>query len=114
MGKLSIRIKLKKYYKFVKRKCLLTMKNLSKQVLILDNFSSPYIYQAIIILKSFPEDKHEKIISEAEKIVSSYFEKNQKNNSLVKQKANNQKPLTATVILLSLALTISLAVTFFK
>ncbi len=49
------------------------MKNTTKQVVILDNFQSPYIHQAILILKEYNPELEGKIIEEAEKIVSGYL-----------------------------------------
>ena len=81
------------------------MKNLSKQVVILDNLSSPYIYQAIIILKDNPSIQHDKIIMEAEKIVSSYFDKKSPTTSEMK---NKNIALKCAVIFLSIALLFSI------
>lgn len=50
------------------------MKNITKQVVILDNFSSPYIYQAILILKDYNPALEDKVIEDAEKIVSAYLQ----------------------------------------
>lgn len=50
------------------------MKNSTKQVVILDNFTSPYIHQAILILKDYNPAMEHKIIAEAERIVASYFQ----------------------------------------
>ncbi len=49
------------------------MKN-TKQAVILDNFSSPYIHQAIIILKDYNPALEDKVIEDAERIVSAYLE----------------------------------------
>lgn len=49
------------------------MKNSTKQVVILDNFSSPYIHQAILILKDYNPALEDKVIEEAEKVVSEYL-----------------------------------------
>lgn len=83
------------------------MKNLSKQVVILDNLSSPYIHQAIIILKDHAKGYNEKIITEAEKIVSSYFNREPilyKNSDLSKKIFL----LKCTVIILSISLIASI------
>ena len=82
------------------------MKNLSKQVVILDNLSSPYIYQAIIILKNYPEGQHEKIVSEAEKIVASYFDKNIPGE--IPKKTKSETGLKFAVAFLSTALLLSI------
>ena len=52
---------------------VINMKNNTKQVVILDNFSSPYIHQAILILKDYNPALEDKIIEEAERIVSGYL-----------------------------------------
>lgn len=49
------------------------MKNITKQVVILDNFTSPYIHQAILILKDYNPSLEGKIIEEAENIVGQYL-----------------------------------------
>lgn len=56
------------------------MKNTTKQVVILDNFASPYIHQAILILKNYSPDVEDKIIEDAERIVSEYLNKETKTN----------------------------------
>ena len=87
------------------------MKNLSKQVVILDNLSSPYIHQAIIILKKYTPQQHEKIIEEAENVVLEYFNKNPiQNPHQTKTKSNFG--LKCALIVLSIALSISLMVDF--
>ena len=52
------------------------MKN-TKQAVILDNFSSPYIYQAILILKDYNPALEDKVIADAERIVSAYLNRPQ-------------------------------------
>ena len=49
--------------------------NNTKQVVILDNFSSPYICQAILILKDNAFAPEERVIEDAEKIVSEFLNK---------------------------------------
>jgi len=55
------------------------MKELTQKVVILNNFSSPYISQAIIVLKDYNPKLEGKVIADAEQIVSRYIEKMQKN-----------------------------------
>lgn len=86
------------------------MKNLSKNAVILDNLSSPYIHQAIIILKDNSHIPNEKIILEAEKIVSSYFNKLSINPVGVPEQKNTA--LKAAVIILGIAFGISLFMQF--
>ena len=85
------------------------MKNLSKQVVILDNISSPYIHQAIIILKKYSPQQHEKIIEEAENVVFEYFNKNPTQNP---KKTNSNFNLKCAIVILSIALFISTVVDF--
>lgn len=51
------------------------MNDTTHQVVILDNFSSPYIKQAIIVLKNFDPAMQTKIIRDAEAIVNEYMSK---------------------------------------
>lgn len=55
------------------------MKELTKKVVILNNFTSPYISQAIIVLKDYNPKLEGKAIEDAEIIVSRYIERIQKN-----------------------------------
>lgn len=50
------------------------MKNNTKQVIILNKFSSPDIQQAIIILKNNACENETKIILEAENVINQYLE----------------------------------------
>lgn len=87
------------------------MKNLSKQVVILDKLSSPYIHQAIIILKNYTPQQHEKIIEEAERVVFEYFNKNSKQNTYYIGRKSNLG-LKFTIVILSIALFISTIIDF--
>ena len=55
------------------------MKNKEKKVIILDKLSSPFIAQAIIILKENATYEQNTILEEAEKIVADFFPKTKKN-----------------------------------
>lgn len=54
------------------------MKNLKKKVMILNNLTSPYVSEAIIILKDYDPKFDTKAILDAERIVNEYL--NNKNN----------------------------------
>lgn len=54
------------------------MKELTKKVVILNNFSSPYISQAIIVLKDYNPKLENKAIADAEAIVGKYIERMKK------------------------------------
>ena len=88
------------------------MKNLSKQAVILDNLSSPYIDQAIIILKNNPIGQQDKFIAEAERIVASYFNNKISVSPCTEQKKNTS--LKATIILLAAALICTLIFSVLK
>ena len=62
------------------------MKELTKKVVILNNFSSPYVSQAIIILKDYNPKLESRAIADAETIVSRYIEY---------KKTDNQQRLSA-------------------
>lgn len=100
--------------KLLKGSVIFVMKNLSKQAVIIDNFSSPYIHQAIIILKSYPPDQHDRIIMEAEAAVSKYF----KDNALPSFEGYDPKKkisrLKTAVLLLSFALIGAVALLIIK
>ena len=81
----------------LKGSVIFVMKNIAKQVVILDNIPSAYIHQAIIILKSYPPNEHDKIIEEAERIVSGYF-----NNNILNSKQAKTKKDKGLIIALSI------------
>lgn len=51
------------------------MKDLTKKVMILNNFTSPYISEAIIILKDYSPEFETRAIKDAERIVNEYLGK---------------------------------------
>lgn len=55
------------------------MKELTKKVVILNNFSSPYVSEAIVVLKNYNPKLEGKAIADAEMIVSRYIERIEKN-----------------------------------
>ena len=63
------------------------MGNTTKKVIILNKLSSPFISEAIIILKDGTVIPQSHIIAEAEKIVSAYMERTTKNGHLPKRNA---------------------------
>ncbi len=65
------------------------MKELTKKVVILNNFTSPYVAQAIIVFKDYNPKLEGRAIEDAEKIVSHYIDKIEKNGQ--PQKAVRKK-----------------------
>ncbi|MBQ7572627.1 MAG: hypothetical protein IJT23_00010 [Clostridia bacterium] len=51
------------------------MRENTKKVMILNNFTSPYISEAIIILKEYSPEFDTHVIHEAERIVNEYLNK---------------------------------------
>lgn len=62
----------------------INVKELTKKVVILNNFTSPYISQAIIVLKDYNPKLEGKAVADAEMIVSRYIDRMQKNGQSVK------------------------------
>lgn len=90
------------------------MKDTTKQVIILDNFSSPDIQQAIIILKKTASENETKIILEAEDIIRRYLDRRPR--SRVKSDKKALSALCVTLIIGALITTLAIvgAVYLFK
>ena len=69
------------------------MKKIPRKVVILENLTSPYIHQAIIVLNDYKPSQETKVIMDAERVVNDYlkthsfsadktkvYSKNKKNN----------------------------------
>ena len=50
------------------------MKDMLKKVVILDNLSSPYVHQAIIVMRDYNPKLESKAVIEAERIVNAYLD----------------------------------------
>lgn len=87
------------------------MRDITKKVVILNNLSSPYICEAIIVLKDYNPRLESKVIEDAEKIVSDYMEKIKKNEQTVKRSAPKGKK---SLILCLIASLITIAVLGYK
>jgi len=92
------------------------MNKTTQRAVIIDNISSPYIEQAIIILKDFSVHNRDKVITDAEKIVRDYLEKiktddsditiynrPQKNHSTSKPKADFKSVMLCMGCILAIA-----------
>lgn len=55
------------------------MKELTKKVVILNNFSSPYVSEAIVVLKDYNPKLEGRAVEDAELIVERYIERIGKN-----------------------------------
>jgi hypothetical protein len=79
------------------------MKDMTKQVIILNNFTSPYIHQAIIVLKDYNPALEDQVLRDAEKIVSKYLENVKKNEQFpVRSHKSKLKRLAVTSALVVL------------
>lgn len=50
------------------------MKDTTKKVVILDNLSSPYVHQAIIVMREFDPRLESRAVTDAERIVGAYLD----------------------------------------
>lgn len=50
------------------------MKDLTKKVVILENLASPYVHQAIIVMRDYNPRLESKAVLEAERIVNAYLD----------------------------------------
>lgn len=74
------------------------MNDASKKVIILNKLSSPYISEAIIILKDGTTIPQSAIIAEAEQIVRSYMDRTTKNGQALKKPARLCKLQTTALL----------------
>lgn len=80
------------------------MKELTKKVVILNNFSSPYVSQAIIVLKDYNPKLEGRAVADAEMIVGRYIEQLKKNGQPIKAARKKGKILKIIVGLIITAL----------
>lgn len=88
------------------------MKDTTKKVVILNNFTSPYVSEAIIILRDYDPRLEGKAIADAEKIVSNYIEKI--NRQTFKTSARKKSKISKIFIFLSMAAIAAAAYFFIK
>lgn len=50
------------------------MKDTTKRVVILENLSSPYVHQAIIVMREFDPRLESRAVTDAERIVGAYLD----------------------------------------
>lgn len=81
------------------------MKNKEKKVIILDKLSSPFVAQAIIILKDGTDVAEDSIIREAEKIVEGYFPQKKKTPSSKKRTLLKEGIILLSGVLLTILFT---------
>lgn len=72
------------------------MRDITNKVVILDKLSSPYVREAIIVLKDCTVPSEKSVIAEAERIVNNYFEK--KDGRTIKSDRNKNKVLKLCLV----------------
>lgn len=77
------------------------MKDITKQVVILDHFYSPYIRQAILILNDGAPAEQTQIINEAERIINAYLNRRQPKR---KRRVRRIDLLCAAVVVIGISL----------
>ena len=82
------------------------MSDTTKKVIILNKLSSPFISEAIIILKDGTTLPSSRIVEEAEKIVCSYMERTAKNGRAPKRAARLCQWKTTAFLCLATALAV--------
>lgn len=90
------------------------MKDITKKVVILNNFVSPYVCEAIIILKDYDPRFESKALMDAEKIVSDYIEKLNKNGQSPKPIARKKTKFAKYIIAGSIIAAAAAAYFIFK
>ncbi len=70
------------------------MKDLTKKVVILENLASPYVHQAIIVMRDYNPKLESRAVLEAERIVSAYLDNMKlKNGQRKKSSVRKIRPL---------------------
>lgn len=90
------------------------MKDVMKKVVILENLSSPYVHQAIIVMRDYNPRNESYAVIEAERIVNAYLEKVKINNGQFKTKTARRKKLRNIVLaLLGIAAAVGGAIVYY-
>ena len=87
------------------------MKDLTKKVVILENLASPYVHQAILVMRDYNPKLEAKAVIEAERIVSAYLDNMKlKNGQSAKRSVRNRHPhfLYLAVSVVSVLFTIAI------
>lgn len=85
------------------------MRDLTKKVVILENLASPYVHQAIIVMRDYNPKLESRAVLEAEKIVSAYLD-----NMKIKNGRGKHRPVRKIRLLIqySAVAVISALITF--
>ncbi len=89
------------------------MKDITKKVVILENLASPYVHQAIIVMRDYNPKLETKAVVEAERIVNAYLD-NMKLKSGQGVKRNVRKKSSFLLYLAVSAISVILSVLVMK
>ena len=87
------------------------MKDVMKKVVILENLSSPYVHQAIIVMRDYNPQLESLAVIEAERIVSAYLDnmKTEKKQPRTIRTARKKHPFLLALISISIAALVTAA-----
>ena len=68
------------------------MKDLTKKVVILENLASPYVHQALIVMRDYNPKLESKAVVEAERIVNAYLDNMKIRNGQSIKRSVRRKP----------------------
>lgn len=88
------------------------MKDLMKKVVILENLSSPFVHQAIIVMKDYNPQLESKAVIEAERIVAAYLDNVKLNNGRLKKQIARKKKFQKTMFITGISALILCIATF--
>lgn len=97
--------------KAVQKGCF-KMKDSMKKVVILDNLSSPYVHQAIIVMRDYNPKLESHAVIEAERIVNAYLD-NMKLNIGSSRKHKSRKNIKKYIFFSACALAVILSAVAF-
>lgn len=88
------------------------MKDITKKVVILENLASPYVHQAIIVMRDYNPKLETKAVTEAERIVNAYLDnmKLNKNGQGVKRPVRKKSSFLLCLAVSAISVIISVLV----
>lgn len=78
------------------------MKDITKKVVILENLASPYVRQAIIVMRDYNPKLETKAVTEAERIVNAYLDNMKLRNGQNAKHFVRKKPSFLSYFVISL------------
>lgn len=88
------------------------MKDITKKVVILENLASPYVHQAIIVMRDYNPKLETKAVVEAERIVNAYLDNMKlKNRQGANRLARKRHPFVLCLAISVISALVTIAVT---